>query len=349
MASDGVYEVLAAWSAVGAVEARSSWSVHRGFSGAVVYRVPTETGVFALRRWANPRLNVARLQGLHRLLAWVHGCGLVQIPVPLRNTGGQTVVRLGGHFWQLEPWMPGQADFRDNPSRERLRNVMDILARWHRAAQTFPARSNARTWFRCESAVPSPTVSKRLSRIHDWQHGRLEQARRRLQVRPSDSGGLPAEVLSLLCTILDCFTQLADETAAELRSVRDIPFRLQPCLRDIRHDHVLLTGDEVTGLIDPAACRTANIAADLARLLGSLLGDDTAAWRFALECYSQQNPLSDDERALAGILGRSGVLLSGMTWVERLLLRRETVPDWPAVIRRIRLLGRRLERLCEVV
>lgn len=29
--------------------------------------------------------------------------------------------------------------------------------------------------------------------------------------------------------------------------------RLHPCVRDIWHEHLLLTGNELTGLIDPAA------------------------------------------------------------------------------------------------
>jgi Ser/Thr protein kinase RdoA (MazF antagonist) len=92
---------------------------------------------------------------------------------------------------------------------------------------------------------------------------------------------------------------------------------LQPCLRDVWHDHVLFQEDEVTGLIDPSAARTDTVAADISRLAGSLIADDRLAWGKAIDAYQSVRPLSREEAALVGILDRSGVLLSGMTWLER--------------------------------
>ena len=72
---------------------------------------------------------------------------------------------------------------------------------------------------------------------------------------------------------------------------------LQPCLRDVWHDHVLFQGDEVTGLIDPSAARTDTVAADISRLAGSLIADDRRAWGKAMDAYQAVRPLSAAKRS----------------------------------------------------
>ncbi len=60
---------------------------------------------------------------------------------------------------------------------------------------------------------------------------------------------------------------------------------LQPCIRDVWHDHVLFVGDDVSGLVDFGAMQPDSVAADIARLLGSLAGDDRQAWTIGLAAY----------------------------------------------------------------
>jgi Ser/Thr protein kinase RdoA (MazF antagonist) len=80
---------------------------------------------------------------------------------------------------------------------------------------------------------------------------------------------------------------------------------------------VLFEEDQVSGLIDPSAARTDTVAADHSRLAGSLIADDRLAWGRAIDAYQSVRPLSEEEAALVAILDRSGVLLSGMAWLER--------------------------------
>jgi len=79
---------------------------------------------------------------------------------------------------------------------------------------------------------------------------------------------------------------------------------------------VLFSGDDVTGLIDPNASRSECVAADLARLLGSLIGDDRSAWDAGLASYQAARPLTLNELALVELYDQSAVLLSGMTWLD---------------------------------
>jgi Ser/Thr protein kinase RdoA (MazF antagonist) len=108
---------------------------------------------------------------------------------------------------------------------------------------------------------------------------------------------------------------------------------------------VLFTGDDVTGLIDPGAARTDHVAADLTRLLGSLLADDRVRWGRALDWYQELRPLSDDELRLLRALDRSSVLLSGMTWVERFLNEEIPAARVPEISERLSAIARRVGNL----
>jgi homoserine kinase type II len=117
-------------------------------------------------------------------------------------------------------------------------------------------------------------------------------------------------------------------------------FRLQPCVCDLWHDHVLFTGNQVTGIIDFGSVKIDHVAVDLARLLGSTIGDDGAQWDIALAAYAT---LSAEEIELARLLERTGVFVAAMNWL-RWLYHEERVYEQPtAVLARLAALRRRLE------
>lgn len=311
-----------------------------GFSNAVVYRVATDAGVFAARRWGNPNLNLARLNGLHRLLRFVRACGVSPVAVPLATRDGSTFVRCAGYCWQLEPWMPGRADYWETPSRAKLQSAMHVLAEWHRAARRFKPHPVEREWFRSKPAAESPGVAQRLEKLRRWQSGTIDRVRKCISAAQAGD-----ELCELAGRVLSCFDRIAGRIEAELQSVREPRFRLQPSLRDVWHDHVLFTGHDVTGLIDPSACRTESVATDLARLVGSLVEDDAQARGFAMDAYAERNPLSPQELALVGVFDRSTVLLGALSWLDRCFLERREFPDRTAVTMRLSGLTARLERL----
>ncbi|MCH7988356.1 MAG: phosphotransferase [Planctomycetes bacterium] len=310
-----------------------------GFSGAVIVRVETELGDYCLRGWPVKSLPRNRILGLHRFLSSVFQQGVTQAAVPVSAESGSTLVVVQDRFWQLEPWMPGAADFHDNPSDVRLAETMACLARWHRAASLFSPQPEEREWFFCKSNAHSPAVIERLEMIREWTEGKsllLKQAMSR------SGDPLFREVAE---EIVQRFDRLAPSLTRQMEAAVRVPFELQPCLRDIWHDHVLFSGDEVTGLIDASACRGENVAADLSRLLGSFVGDDRSRWDFALEEYARHRPLSVDEEGLVVVLDRSGVLLSGMTWLDRYFLQRERFGNEPAILERLETIFKRLEFL----
>lgn len=314
-----------------------------GFSGAIVVRANGPFGDFCLRGWPPDALPERRIRGLHRLLRHVHGRGVGCVSVPITSEMGDTLIMRHGRCWQLEPWLPGTADYWSNPSENRLRSAAVCLAEWHRAAAAFIPRDSEAEWFACRNRAESPAVCERLERIRQLQHGGL----RRLKAR------LPAndrrEFNDIGRHILELFPRAATAVESALAVAMHSSFKLQPCLRDIWHDHVLYTTDEVTGLIDASACRYENVATDLARLFGSLIEDDAAAWAIALDEYQRHSPLTTEELSLVQRLDRSAVLLAGITWLRRSCIENEPVADDERVVSRMQTIAIRLERLTRTV
>ena len=310
-----------------------------GFSGAAIFEVRTDGGVYCLRRWPAGALPLARIAGLHRLLRHIYEAGVTQVAVPVPATNGSTLVSSGSGVWQLEPWLPGNADFHDAPSDARLRSAMRRLAAWHRAAARFVSHGAEGEWFDRRERAVSPAAIERLRLVYEWHAGRLAHLKEAISRRPEDRLAEPGREIAALVE------RAAPRVAGELEAATRLAFRLQPCLRDIWHDHVLFSGDEVTGLIDPSACRMENVATDLARLVGSLIGDDARGWQVALDAYTRENSLTADELRLVAVLDRSAVLLSGLTWLDRRFLNGQTWHEIDRVEQRLHGILGRLRRL----
>src|SRR5262249_5038337 len=126
----------------------------QGFSGAKIWKVETPAGPCALRAMPSAIVDQQRLAGLHRLVHHIRACGVCQVPVPIAATDGATVFESGGDIWQLEKWMPGSADFSDDPREVRLSRALTCLARWHLAAARFRPQAVERTWYFSAIAAP---------------------------------------------------------------------------------------------------------------------------------------------------------------------------------------------------
>lgn len=310
-----------------------------GFSGAMIWRIETPAGPCALRAMHAATINRQRIAGLHRLLRHIHAFGICPIAVPIATADGPTFFETEGNIWQLEPWLPGSADFSNALTDARLRAALACLARWHLAAARFEARADEHQWFFTTTAGPSPGLAERAGQISRWNESACIILRHRLNSSPwKEFAGLGHE-------ILDSFLQTAPRLAATLNRALATCVPLQPCLRDIWHDHVLFTGDDVTGLIDPHAARTDSVGTDLARLLGSLVGDDRRLWKVGLDAYEAVRPLSFSELSLIEIFDQTTVLLSGMTWLDWHCLQGRAFDNRERVIDRLHVIVTRLKAL----
>jgi len=280
-----------------------------GFSGAAVFHIETDGEPFCLRRWPELRPPLERLRELHRFLSFVHERGITEVAVPFPARDGSTLLLEGDGLWQLEPWKPGTADLVAKPTDERLRAAMHALARFHIAAAEYEPTEPGKAWFFQSLGERSPAVIERIRMIREWTPSRVRvvlTANRELFV-----------LQTIAEQFLEHYTRSAPPVERELTRLADARFRLHPCLRDIWHAHVLFDGNEVSGIIDPSAARSENVASDLSRLLGSCLADNWPRWDFGLRAYAEVRPLSGAERQLVQVLDRSSVLLSGLAWIER--------------------------------
>ncbi len=315
-----------------------------GFSGSAIFRVRAGDRVFCLKRWPSEFRSAETLQWIHAVLSHVVRQGLDWVPAPCRDRSGRTFACFGDHFWELAPWMPGKADFHFDPRPERLRGAMTVLAEFHQAAVTLPDDASRRV--RAEHALyagsgPAPGVPERLDRVRGYLAGDLDQLAR--CIVPRLWPGLCDRAWLAVTLARVCLEPVRDL----LEATRTAEVPLQPCIRDVWHDHVLFTGDRVTGLVDFDAMGFGSVAGDVARLLGSLAGDNASLWSTGLAAYHSLRPLSDAEQTLLPALDRSGVILAALNWVEWLYRERRNFPDAAAVANRLDELLPRLKTLSE--
>lgn len=297
---------------------------HGGFSGAQLWRIDAPAGNFALKAWPAD-------WGAPAQLTWTHGlmtqaASLPWMPRVVAADDGATFVPMQGRLWEIVTWMPGRADFDQAPSTVRLQAAATALAQLHEV------------W---TPAVPyrevCPAVLRRLLSWHEWT--RLLQSGWRPTFAPLDP--FQAHAVQLWRLSL----KWIDDVPRLLNPWLTRPVAVQPCVCDLWHDHVLFTGAAVTGLIDFGSVKIDHVAVDLARLFGSLIGDDTALWEAGFSAYERTRSLTGEERELAHVLDRTGVIIAATNWLRWLYHEGRVYENRAAVNSRLAALLRRLEGL----
>lgn len=304
-----------------------------GFSGARLWRVQYRERLFVLRQWP-AKVPAGRLIGIHEMQRYLARRGLpVPAPIPTSATG-QTCVEALGAQWELAPWMPGTADYHADPQPEKLEAAFRLLAQVHLATAGVP--DDMPSWM--APVGISPALLRRSEKLCNLV---LADARKLLQFAHSlpTSAGQPLAVEAMTLIERTAPTELQRSQRWESE-----PLARQMCLRDIWHDHVLFTANRVTGLIDFGAIGFDSIAGDVARLLGSMVGDDQPRWHIALASYEAIRPMSSVEREALDFFDSSGVVLSAVNWIRWLFRDPSTLPptvDRTAAMQRLeRLIGR---------
>jgi Ser/Thr protein kinase RdoA (MazF antagonist) len=323
-AAGAVLSRYPAWCRQGS---RTALGNHGGFSGAELWRVEASAGVWCLRA-GSPRETWPVVLNRHRLMTMARQHGLTFVPAVLSTSDQATAVEHGGHLWEMTEWMPGSADFYSHPSRAKLEAASSALAQLHTVWGTPPGEVSI-----------CPALLRRLQFVKEWQ--RLLHSGWN-PLRESGSDDLISPLVERAWPRLRASLQ---EIPRRLQRWIKQPHRLQPCLCDIWHDHLLFEGDRLTGLIDYGAIKIDHVAVDLARMLGSLVQNDPSDWRTGLQAYRRFAPLTEREEELAHDLDETGIVIGLANWLRWLYEEKRPFPDRTAVVRRVTELVNRLESL----
>ena len=200
-------------------------------------------------------------------------CGRLScVPDPIPNCHGRTFISHDELFWELGPWMPGTPML--SATSNRIAAACATLAELHRLWGGGPLH-------------PAPNFLKQRTNFVNRlvsQCGTLHPATHRM---------LCEEALKLL------HPMSAPDSSF-------MPYAQQMIHGDLHRDHVLFTGDAVTGLIDFSSIKLDHPAVDLARFLGDLDIGNVDALSFGVEAYREA-------------AGNQAVTLNNVQYLDRLI------------------------------
>ena len=280
---------------------RADWElVVSGFSSATIWkgsldRVPQ----FVLKCWP-ASCSIERIEFIHRAQADVSS--LPFVPKLIRTKTSNTFCYQDGRIWDVSAWMPGEADARHDISAPRRRAAVHALSSIHHI------------WAkRSQLEDVCPAALRRLTLIDDYRDWSKSYS----------AGTSDAQ----LATIMARLPVHLNEAERVLRPWTRQRVPVQLCFTDVHREHVLFSGDEVTGLIDYGAVKLDNPAVDLARLFG----ENEKSFADAIYDYGDAKL----PQGLCEALAATAPACNLAAWTLRLLRDGDAATDGPAVRRRI--------------
>lgn len=244
--------------------------------------------------------------------------GIDFVPEPQLTRDGRSVVVEHDATWEMMTWLPGEV--AAVATSAGVAAAFRALARFHQAtADLEPCRNE-----------PAPALNERRGRWQELMNGGIATIAHGVSSRRIPELDDLAQQWLAKHALLD-----SRALANRLRTTASLSFRWQPAIRDLWRDHVLFTGDVVTGFIDFGAMRMDTRLTDLARLIGSLAKDDLVLRDVALDAYNELCPLSTGDREVINLLDHSGALIAGWNWLEWLYIEQRQFPSIVAVRSRL--------------
>ncbi len=271
-----------------------------GLSGAKIWECHSPHGNVALRKWPSSHPTPSRLAQIHLAMQLARQAGHMFVPRLFSSRDGLSAVSDGESLWELTQWMPGQADYRDQPSDSRLQSAMGALASLHNAWADAGA-----------TQAPSPTVLQRIELLKGWL------LRKRTLSRIDTAY---ANQVSLVEETTRQLERRGPSLLNQLESIAAPRVTLHFVMRDIWSDHILFVDEHVSGIIDYGAGRHDEPATDVARLLASLVPTDMQRWRHGWRCYQSVNATVDLRRV--EILDQAANLLGALQWLQWLVIEK---------------------------
>lgn len=309
-----------------------------GFSGAKFWRLSAEHGDLLLRRWPREHPDPLRLQYVHAVLAHARSQGFERIPRHIGTQCGETFVCEEDHLWELTTWLPGKPNLATKADPRTLQNAMRAVAAFHLAVADY--RSSA------PNKAQSPGLTERAERLTYYQNRGLQELASCIR-QAEASSSIDSAVTKLAWQLLVLFERVAGPVSQTLNLALQIETRMQPCIRDLRPEHILFEGSSVSGFVDFGSLRVDNVTTDLARLLGDIAADEASQWNLALNAYQELRRLSSEEQQLLLAFDQSAVALGGLTWLEWIYRQKRKFPDSKPIQTRLKHYIGRLSYLLE--
>ena len=315
-----------------------------GLSGAEVWRIPTTAGVFALRAWPTQIVTDEQPEWIAGVLraAAKAGCRKVPVPLLLAEDPRRTCAYVDDRRWQLEPWMPGTADYLAQPSEAKFHAAFRELGLLHNCLRDGSPRELRRG--------TSPAVAKRQAVFDELTRGGWAEVQ---SVLAADSPEFASwqDLKDGAAQYAQYFAKCGPRVASLLQLTTRQQFPLQSVAGDLHAEHVLFQGDDLTGFVDFGAMTVDSVALDVARLVGSMAGENVTGRVAALTAYASARQssagLSVEEEVLVEVLDRSGVLLAPYRWLRWIYVERREFSRRDAVLARFRLVMDRLRKMAE--
>ena len=292
-----------------------------GFSGAEFWRAESDSACWCIRKWPREHPSEERLRLIHSLLQHAWQAGFRHLPLPLQDQDGATFTEIDGFFWEVTPWLPGDVIPSLPAPAAELCAAMETLAEFHQALASFAGSPTG--------LQPSPGMIDRyrlLEKMVDTGLDRISS-----QLPACDHRGL----MDRAAVVLDYSRRCAPELLKKLQESVGLKLQLQPCIRDIHHQHLLFQGSQVSGIIDFGAMNYDSVATDIARLLGSLALDDPQCRKQGLLAYQARRPLDVIECACVETFDQANKLLSPLNWLQWLVVEKRQFDDWALVWQRL--------------
>lgn len=226
-------------------------------------------------------------------------------------------------MWDCCRWQPGTT--RATPTAAEVEAACAAVAELHRA------------WSKVSERGPCPGVRNRLRILVENE-----------TLLRAGSNALPPvspRLDPLLRRAVSVVAGLAPNAVSKLEPWAERMFVLQPCVRDLRGEHVLFEAERVTGIIDFGAMAIDSHAVDLARLLVDYAGADDTLFEAGLSAYRRCVDAFDVSDELVFLLARSGAICSVLGWLVRLIVRREPVYEEVSITSRLTRLTTHIEQI----
>jgi Ser/Thr protein kinase RdoA (MazF antagonist) len=266
--------------------------VSGGLSGADVWCGEDGRGIprFALKHWPAETTS-ARLTQIH---TWMGGAAhLPFVPRVLPTLDGSTSVEDGKSLWDATNWLPGVPCIPAD--KAKVESACESVAKLHKA------------WFPYQQTAACPGILRRIEVLSQW-----------LSSPHAAFASLEPGLTHLIQRAGEVVKRTAPITLETLTPWRNVPLHIQPCIRDLRGEHVLFEAAHVSGIVDYGAMEMDSPALDLARLLGDLAGEDEGLFAHGLNKYREFQPNFDVNDRLLRQLARAGVVCSLIGWFSRL-------------------------------